>query len=249
LTALLFDLDETLVVDEPAVVGAFAACAATTWLDAPALASAARRCARARFRAAPWWPWANDIGIASGEVLWAPLEHPSLAEIRAFAPAYRVGAWADALAEQGVADDALARSLADRFVDERRARMANYPEAEAVLTALAAQHSLALVTNGMSDLQRYKVEVSGLGRFFGAVIVSGDLGVGKPDPAVFAAALDALGASADGAVMVGDSLERDVAGALGAGLSAVWVDRAGRGGGPEGVPAIATLDELPALVG
>ena len=206
---LLFDLDETLVVDEVAVVASFRSCAvlaaeAHHRLDAHALAAAARRCARARFHAAPWYPWAKAIGIASGEVLWGRLEGAELEAVRAFAPAYRRGTWEDALAAQDVEDPLLAGSLATRFAAERRSRMWTYPDAEPVVAALAERHPLALVTNGMSDLQREKLAASGLERYFGAVVVSGELGVGKPDPAVFAAALDALGAPARGAVMIGD---------------------------------------------
>jgi putative hydrolase of the HAD superfamily len=252
--ALLFDLDETLFFDEAAVVASLRYCAvlaaeAHQRLDPHALAAAARRCARARFHAAPWYPWAKRIGIASGEVLWGRLDGAELAEVRTFAPGYRRGTWEDALAEQGVDDPSLAHSLALRFPAERRSRMSTYPDAEPVVAALAGRHPLALVTNGMSDLQREKLARSGLERYFDAVIVSGELGVGKPDPAVFAAALDALGGAApDAAVMIGDSVGRDVEGALAAGLRPVWVNRHGVAGGVDGVPAISSLAGLPALL-
>jgi FMN phosphatase YigB (HAD superfamily) len=50
--------------------------------------------------------------------------------------------------------------------------------------------------------------------------------------------------------MIGDSFERDVEGALGAGLGAVWLNRCGHAspGAREGIPEISTLSELPALV-
>jgi phosphoserine phosphatase len=251
--ALLFDLDETLVVDEAAAMASFRytavlAAEAHARLDAPELAVAVRRCARERFRAAPWYPWAKSIGIASGEVLWGRMVGDELDELRAFAPAYRRGAWEDALAAQDVDDPSLAHSLALRFPAERRSRMRSYPDAAPVLEALAARHPLALVTNGMSDLQREKLAASGFGACFGAVIVSGELGVAKPDPAVFAAALEALDAPADGATMIGDSVGRDIEGALAAGLRPVWVNRNGVDGGIDGVPAIRTLAELPALL-
>ena len=51
-----------------------------------------------------------------------------------------------------------------------------------------------------------------------------DIGVPKPDPRIFEFALDLLGVRAHEAVMVGDSLEADVKGALGAGLHAILVD-------------------------
>jgi putative hydrolase of the HAD superfamily len=58
-------------------------------------------------------------------------------------------------------------------------------------------------------------------------VVSGEVGVGKPDPRIFDLALRLLGASPEEAVMVGDNPTRDVAGAKAAGVTAVWVNRAG----------------------
>ena len=112
----------------------------------------------------------------------------------------------------------------------------------------AAGVPLALVTNGASCLQREKLAGSGLGDRFDAVVVSGDLGVGKPDASVFRHALSLLGAPADAAVMVGDNLDRDIEGAAApAGLRGVWINRTGRPQ-PDGVTAITTLAELPALL-
>jgi putative hydrolase of the HAD superfamily len=70
----------------------------------------------------------------------------------------------------------------------------------------------------------------------------------KPCGTIFAAALALGGAPPDAAVMVGDSLDDDVAGATGYGLRAVLVDRNGRY--PEHLgERIRGLDELPALLG
>ena len=113
------------------------------------------------------------------------------------------------------------------------------------LDALAG-HPMAVVTNGAACLQREKLAASGLADRFGAVVVSGEVGVGKPDAAVFRVALERLGA--DEAVMIGDSLDRDIDGALAAGLGAVWINRFGTRGGRDGVPEIASLAELPALL-
>ena len=74
-------------------------------------------------------------------------------------------------------------------------------------------------------------------------MVSGDLGVAKPDAAAFHHALDLLGARPEDATMIGDSLERDVEGALAAGLRAVWINRHGKPGRP-GIAQIATLAAL-----
>jgi putative hydrolase of the HAD superfamily len=72
----------------------------------------------------------------------------------------------------------------------------------------------------------------------------------KPHPSIFQAALAASGVGANEALMVGDSLKADVEGALGAGLRAVWLRRAGEDSSarPADVPIIRRLHELPPLI-
>jgi putative hydrolase of the HAD superfamily len=82
------------------------------------------------------------------------------------------------------------------------------------------------------------------------VVVSAELGVGKPEPEIFEAALDRLGAAPGEAAMVGDTIDRDIAGATAAGLAAIWLNRAGRPAPPEAAPPVEIrgLSELPAAV-
>ena len=106
------------------------------------------------------------------------------------------------------------------------------------------------MTNGTPDLQRAKLSASNLAPYFAAVVVSGEIGAGKPDPRPFAAALTALDIAPTRAVVVGDSPERDIAGARSAGLRAILIDRAGRvpvaAGDP--TPVIRNLGQLAALL-
>jgi putative hydrolase of the HAD superfamily len=248
--AVLFDLDDTLVVEEAAAMASFAATAAAAGpgVDGAALAVAARRRARELWRASATYPWAARIGISSWEALWCGFEgdESALRELRAWAPEYRREAWRLALAEQGIEDTALAEELGKRFGAERRARHEAFPDAEPVLRELRASCALGLVTNGASCLQREKLAGSGLGELFDAVVVSGDLGVGKPEAAIFLHALELLGA--DHGVMVGDTLARDIDGALGAGLDAVWLNRRGDPRPERPVAEVASLAELPAVL-
>ena len=95
--------------------------------------------------------------------------------------------------------------------------------ARAALEAVAESYSLALVTNGASCLQREKLQAVGLSEYFESVVVSSDLGVAKPSVAIFAHALDQLRVKGEHATMVGDSLTRDVEGAIAAGLRGIWL--------------------------
>jgi HAD superfamily hydrolase (TIGR01549 family) len=88
----------------------------------------------------------------------------------------------------------------------------------------AAGVRLALVSNVNSFMARV-VERLGLDRWFSVTIFSCDLGVTKPSPRAFAAALSGLGVEPSGAVMVGDSWTCDIVGALRCGMRGVWIDR------------------------
>lgn len=125
------------------------------------------------------------------------------------------------------------------------------PDALALLDGLRARGvAIGLVTNGGSPVQRRKLEVTQLGARFGAIVVSAEVGMEKPDARIFALALERLGVPAAGAWFVGDHPEKDVRGAEAAGLRAVWI----RGltpwppDGPLPRHAIEQLRELPLLL-
>lgn len=96
------------------------------------------------------------------------------------------------------------------------------PDMAEVLDALAPRFRLGLVTNGTSDGQHAKIDRLGIRGRFGAVVVSGDIGIHKPDPRIFEICLDALGVAPDRAVYVGDHYENDVIGAGSTGMRAIW---------------------------
>lgn len=91
------------------------------------------------------------------------------------------------------------------------------------LAALRERYRTVIVTNGPAWLQRAKLDRFGLAAHVDHVVVSGELGVHKPDPAIFHHACALAGVPPHEAVHVGDSLVTDVAGALAAGCAAVWL--------------------------
>jgi putative hydrolase of the HAD superfamily len=256
-TAVLLDLDECLIPDDAATDAALVAtCAAIgvpRELDAIALARAVRANARELWRAAPTYAYCDAIGISAAEGLWGDFagDDPNLRALAAWAPTYRRDAWGQALRGFGVDDPDMAASLAEAFPAERLARAVPFLEVPPTLGRLAEGRRLAIVTNGAPRLQRAKIEHARLGAGVHAIVVSGEVGVGKPDRRVFETALNALGARPEEAVMVGDNLHRDIVGAQRCGILAVWIDRIALGlttGAPRPDATIATLDELEPLV-
>ncbi|MFI2366197.1 HAD family hydrolase [Promicromonospora sp. NPDC019610] len=101
----------------------------------------------------------------------------------------------------------------------------------AVDAALAAGLRVGVVTNAATELQERKLKVAGLGDL--PVLVGVDtLGFGKPDPRVFAEGARKLGVEPAQAAYVGDEPTVDALAAHEAGLTGVWLDRAGHRRGP-----------------
>ena len=231
--AILFDLDNTLLLEDDATEDALRRtselAARRTGGAAGSIHAAAREAAESLFAASPHFAYSEAMGIWWGEALWGDFagDGEEIAALRAFVPGFRHAVWRRAL--RGVDGDALVDDVAAAFRDIRRALRPIDPEAEATLADVGRDHRLALVTNGAPDVQREKLATTTLAAHFAAIVISVELGIGKPDPRIFRAAIDAIGVGPEAAVMVGDSLERDIAGARRAGLRGVWLDRAGDG--------------------
>ena len=144
---------------------------------------------------------------------------------------------ASALATLGVRDDAPAVALSRLYHERRHELVHVYPDSIAALEALRARgHRLAMITNGGAESQRDKIVRFDLARHFDYILVEGEFGHGKPDERVYRHVLEQLAVQASDAVMIGDDLERDVAGPQRVGMQGVWIDRA-----DAGLPAGCTI--------
>lgn len=118
-----------------------------------------------------------------------------------------------------------------------------------VRTVRARGLRVGLLTNGPSELQRRKLEVTGLEPELEAIAISEEIGAAKPDPTAFSLAAAMLDLEPAETAMVGDSPIYDVAGARAAGcVLAVLVTR-GLDLAAEGAIPIETLEELPGALG
>jgi putative hydrolase of the HAD superfamily len=106
---------------------------------------------------------------------------------------------------------------------------------------------LSLASNAEPTL-RHKLAELGLADRFDHLAISGEVGIEKPDPRFFLAAVEALGVRPERALHVGDLYEIDVVGARAAGVVAILVDAADLYGDRD-VLRIHALRELPALLG
>lgn len=254
ITTVLLDLDDTILSDDIATDQAFAA--TTNWaaskvdLNPGDLESAIRHTSRQMWETGPFPDWLDEIGTSEIEGLRARFEgdDPHWATMREFGPVFRRRSWILALKSLGVGDDALAAELDERFERERASANPWCPGGEAALQALASTYRLGMVTNGIPDVQRTKINATGIEKYFDAIVVSGELAIGKPRPEIYQHALDLLGATKEETIMVGDSFARDVLGSQAFGMRAVWISM-GRPQ-PEGDPwrVVKGLYELPGLL-
>ncbi|TAJ17949.1 MAG: HAD family hydrolase [Dehalococcoidia bacterium] len=160
------------------------------------------------------------------ELLGAALDDASAERIRAAAVA------ADPVVEGRLAT--LVRLLPIAPEDERVAEiraaynarllelLRAFPDMHETLRALRDRYRLVIITNGPEELQRSKVERFGLQDAVDDVVISGALGIHKPDPRIFWEACRRAGIDPAEAAHVGDAITTDVAGAQGAGMGAIW---------------------------
>ena len=152
--------------------------------------------------------------------------------------------------------DRLAQAVRDRFrlspraysdlLDDLRWGMADYleldPQVPASLrTARTSGWTVVVVTNGTMEQQERKLRKTGLDKEVDAWVVSEAAGVKKPAPEIFRRAAGIAGATLDGAWMIGDSAESDIAGAYRLALRSVWLHR-GRSWQEQGIAPTLTAD-------
>jgi len=252
--AIIFDLDDTLTPDHGAVDDAMlASCERVRkQADPAALAESVWKTARALWNAGPMIDYCRAFGLASCEGLQGTCggDGPKLPELREWMPGYRREVWTSALAEHGIRDDGLVRELSAAFPEERRVRYVPYEDVMPTLEDLQQDYRFAMLTNGIPTTQREKLAVSGLDKYFPLPVISGNYGIGKPDPRLYHIVLDELSVRPVDAVMVGNSPKTDIPGALATGILAVQIQRGSpeRADGVTPHALIKSLDELRAVI-
>jgi len=94
--------------------------------------------------------------------------------------------------------------------------------AEKVIQSLSNKYKLGIVTNGSPEMQMFKLNALNILKYLGCKIFSEGLGVRKPDPEIFLAAIKVLNISPANCMFVGDSYKDDVIGAKNVGMYTCW---------------------------
>jgi YjjG family noncanonical pyrimidine nucleotidase len=208
-TTFLFDLDHTLFDSDLSEAAAFDITMRAAGVAVPNDHVEAYR----RINGALW------SGVERGEV--RPIDLRTLRFQRLFA-------------ELGLTADV--EEMAALFVHSLGANGELYPGAAELLSDLAGRGRPALVTNGLSDVQRARLSRTGIESAFDAVVISSEVGATKPGGEIFDLTFELLGQpDRASAVMIGDSLTSDIRGGSDYGIATCWYNPHGLAAGPDDV--------------
>ena len=138
---------------------------------------------------------------------------------------------------------ALAEQLSEDFLNMTTARFSLLEGAEELVRYLAAKYPLTVVTNGFVEVQYEKFDKSGLRDCFAHIVLSEEVGCQKPNPRIFEEALRMNGLKSEEVVMIGDSWNSDIQGAINAGIDQIWI-RKSQDPLPEGQSATYLVQSL-----
>ncbi len=93
-----------------------------------------------------------------------------------------------------------------------------------ILNYLKDKYQLHIITNGFEEVQTKKMKSSKIYHYFDQVITSESVGVKKPNPLIFEHALCVAKATKENSIMIGDSIEADIEGAINFGVKAIYCD-------------------------
>jgi putative hydrolase of the HAD superfamily len=124
-----------------------------------------------------------------------------------------------------IADEELARQLSEFFLQLLPTRTILFPDTINVLEYLKDKgYKMHLITNGFEKTQHSKLKSSSLEGYFGEVITSESSNSLKPQKEIFEYALNKAGTTAPQSLMIGDSIEVDIEGAMNVGMDQVHVN-------------------------
>lgn len=147
--------------------------------------------------------------------------------------------------------DADATAFSARYLVNLSQQAQMIDGAEHVIKTLANKFKLALITNGLSDVQRPRLARSPIGHLFQEIAISEEIGAAKPDPAYFRSVFERISTRFETpdrkhVLVIGDSLTSDISGGLNFGLDTCWFNPTGAPPDPKIRPGfqILRLEEL-----
>jgi YjjG family noncanonical pyrimidine nucleotidase len=121
-----------------------------------------------------------------------------------------------------------------------------YPGAREVIESLTGTATLALITNGIGEVQRRRIERLAIDHYFDAVVISGEVGTAKPATEIFDIVFEQLrGPAKETALIIGDNLGSDIQGGINYGIDTCWFNPDARDS--NGMQITHEIDDLATL--
>ena len=111
--------------------------------------------------------------------------------------------------------------IAELYIQQLSTHTELFEDTISVLEYLSSKYTLHIITNGFEHVQQRKLENSGIAHFFKTVLTAEKIGVKKPHPTIFLSAMKTAEVLPEHTMMIGDSLEADIQGALKLGMQAI----------------------------
>jgi len=153
---------------------------------------------------------------------------------------------------EAVGVDYDSRDFSPKYLRRLSQRTELIEGAEEVIEVLADKFEMALITNGLKDVQRPRIAASSLREYFKNIIISEEVGVAKPDTRIFDAAFVQMKRpSKDEVLIIGDSLSSDIQGGVNYGIDTCWFNPEGKANSHAVISTfeIKALNELLELLG
>ncbi len=148
----------------------------------------------------------------------------------------------------GLSPDLIPRNFEEDYVRICPTKTNLFPRAIETLSYLQKKYNLHLISNGFQESTEIKITTTGLGTYFKTVVISEVVGVNKPDKMIFEYALKGAKAKKIESLMIGDSLEADIRGALDFGMEAIYFNPHGKEKPKDIIRQITHLKELMELL-
>jgi putative hydrolase of the HAD superfamily len=124
--------------------------------------------------------------------------------------------------ELGVHPESVPSQFEEDYVRISPTKTNLFDGSEKVLAYLQQKYALHIISNGFKETTLIKIDRCSLNPYFQNIIISEDVGVNKPDKAIFEYALDKASALKHESIMIGDSIEADIRGAQDFGMKAIY---------------------------
>ncbi|KGE15590.1 YjjG family noncanonical pyrimidine nucleotidase [Sphingobacterium deserti] len=139
----------------------------------------------------------------------------------------RTSRFADTFTQLGLAPSLFPSTFEEEYLAICPTKTNLFPHAHETLAYLQSKYRLHLISNGFKEACEMKLANSKLADYFQTIVISENVGVNKPNPAIFHYAISNGAATIDTSVMIGDNLDADVRGAQNVGIDAIFFNVVG----------------------